>query len=236
MPELFPVLHDDDDLLIVDKPAGLVCHPTKDGEWSSLIGRVRLYLGHAEGRLVNRLDRETSGIIVIAKSAAVAGELGRLFSTRAVRKTYLALVEGHISSESLHLTGSIGDDDDSPVAIKACVRDDGAAAETDVVVLRRWEHDSLAYSRVRVEPRTGRKHQIRVHLAHAGHPIVGDKLYGSDQHRYLRFVEGRLTDDDRQALRLPYHALHAAALSWTWRERAYAVEAPEPGMMARFSG
>ena len=61
------VLHEDDDVLVVDKPAGLVCHPTKGDEWSSLIGRVRLHLGHAEGRLVNRLDRETSGVVLIAK-------------------------------------------------------------------------------------------------------------------------------------------------------------------------
>src|ERR1051325_1950602 len=75
--DLFEIIHEDDSLLVVNKPAGLVCHPTKTDERSSLIGRVRLHLGNGEGRLVNRLDRETSGLVLIAKSNEVAGELGR---------------------------------------------------------------------------------------------------------------------------------------------------------------
>lgn len=236
MSDLFPILHEDADLLVVDKPAGLVCHPTKDGEMSSLIGRVRLHLGHADGRLVNRLDRETSGIVVIAKSAAVAGELGRLFSGSAVDKTYLAIVDGHPDGDTITMTGSLGDDEGSPVAIKACVRDDGAVAETHARVVSRWTRDSRPYSLLEVRPRTGRKHQIRVHLAAAGHPIVGDKLYGDDEQRYLRFVTRTLTDEDVRALRMEYHALHAARLSWTWRERQWVFEADPPAAFAAFVG
>ncbi len=232
MSDLFPVLHDDDDLLVVDKPAGLVCHPTKNGEMSSLVGRVRLHLGHAEGRLVNRLDRETSGLVVIAKSSEVAGELGRLFSGHAVRKSYWAIVDGHVVPDVLVMEGALGNDDDSPVAIKARVRADGAAAMTEARVLRRWVRDERPYSLLEVTPRTGRKHQIRIHLAAAGHPIVGDKLYGDDEQRYLRFVTGTLTDADVLALRLPYHALHARHLAWEWRGCAWAFEVEPPEMFA----
>lgn len=224
--DLFDVVHDDDDVLVVDKPAGLVCHPSKDGDLSSLIGRVRLYLGHGEGRLVNRIDRETSGLVVVAKSAAVAGELGRLFSSQAVRKTYQAVVDGHVEVDAWVMAGPLGDDAQSPVAIKACVRPDGAAAETHARVVRRWTRGTDRMSLLHVTPRTGRKHQIRVHLAHAGHPIVGDKLYGDDEQRYLRFVTRTMTDADVRALRVPFHALHAGQLSWTWRGRDWTFEVP----------
>jgi 23S rRNA pseudouridine1911/1915/1917 synthase len=228
VPVLFPVIYEDDDLLVVDKPAGLVCHPTKNGEMSSLIGRVRLHLGHGEGRLVNRLDRETSGLVVIAKSALVSAELGRLFSGSMVRKSYWAIVDGHVVADDLVMQGALGDDDQSPVAIKAMVRADGAPAETYARVLRRFARDGAPYSLLDVTPRTGRKHQIRIHLAAAGHPIVGDKLYGDDELRYLRFVSGELTDDDERALRMVFHALHARCLAWSWREREWVFEVEPP--------
>lgn len=233
---LFPVLHEDADLLVVDKPAGLVCHPTKDGEMSSLIGRVRLHLGHGNGRLVNRLDRETSGIVVIATGAAVAGELGRLFSGHSVVKSYHAIVDGHVPTDTLEMTGALGDDEASPVAIKACVRADGAVAQTRARVLSRWSRDGRPYSLLDVTPRTGRKHQIRVHLAAAGFPIVGDKLYGDDEQRYLRFVTRAMTEDDVRALRLEFHALHAGRLTWTWRERVWDITAPAPPAFSAFVG
>jgi 23S rRNA pseudouridine1911/1915/1917 synthase len=231
-PILFPVLHEDADLLVVNKPAGLVCHPSKDGPLSSLIGRVRLHLGHGEGRLVNRLDRETSGIVLVAKGAAAAGELGRVIAGDA-EKTYWAIVEGCVSDTTLVIEAPLGKDEASPVAIKDCVRADGAGARTEARVLRTFTRDGAACSLLDVRPRTGRKHQIRIHLAHAGYPIVGDKLYGPDPLRYLRLVEGRLTDDDRRALRVTHHALHARALAFEWRGRPWRFEAAaDPAFMA----
>jgi 23S rRNA pseudouridine1911/1915/1917 synthase len=224
---LLQVLHEDDHLLVVNKPADLVCHPTKDGPLSSLIARVRTHLGTDEGRLVNRLDRETSGIVLIAKGAGVAGELGRVVAGSAV-KTYWAIVHGHPAAREMHIVAPLGKDVSSPVAIKDCVRADGAAAETRLRVMRTFDRDDQPFSLVEVTPMTGRKHQIRIHLAHAGFPIVGDKLYGSDELRYLRLVEGRLTDDDRRALRMSSHALHARALAFDWRGRSWRFQA-DPG-------
>jgi len=221
---LFPILYEDDELLVVNKPAGLVCHPTKAGPLSSLIARVRTHLGTEEGRLVNRLDRETSGIVLVAKSAAAAGELGRLMMGES-QKRYWAIVEGHLPDAKLRITAALGKDETSPVAIKDCVRDDGATAETVVRALHRFEREGERFTLAEVTPLTGRKHQIRIHLAHAGFPIVGDKLYGADEQRYLRLVEGRLTDADRQALRLTFHALHARRLSFLWREQAWQFQA-----------
>jgi 23S rRNA pseudouridine1911/1915/1917 synthase len=224
---LFPILHEDDHLLVVNKPADLVCHPTKAGPLSSLIARVRTHLGNDEGRLVNRLDRETSGVVLIAKGAVVAAELGRLIAGPA-EKTYWAIVHGRLPDSELRIVAPLGKDVKSPVAIKDCVRNDGAAAETRVRLMRRFVRDNEPFSFVEVTPLTGRKHLIRIHLAHAGFPIVGDKLYGSDEQRYLRLVEGRLTDEDRQALRMTSHALHARTLAFEWRGRGWKFEA-EPG-------
>ena len=226
----------------MNKPAGLVCHPTKDGPLSSLIGRVRLHMGDAEGRLVNRLDRETSGVVLIGKGAGVAAELGRLMSggeagkTAKVEKTYWAIVDGHLPPAPLRIAAPLGRDLASPVAIKDCVRDDGAAAETHVHLLRLFIRDAAPFSLVEVLPKTGRKHQIRIHLAHIGHPIVGDKLYGDDEQRYLRLVDGRLTDEDRRALRMPFHALHARTLAFEWRNRSWRFEAEPEEVFIRFLG
>jgi 23S rRNA pseudouridine1911/1915/1917 synthase len=226
--ELFEIIYEDADLLVVNKPAGLVCHPTKTDERSSLIGRVRLHLGSAEGRLVNRLDRETSGLVLIAKSGAVAGELGKLIESSAVRKEYLAIVHGAVGTGEFTIDAPLGRDESSPVAIKDCVRPDGAPAQTQINTLETFSTKRGHFSLLRVQPRTGRKHQIRIHLAHIDHAIVGDKIYGADAAIYLRFVEGAMNEDDQQRMILSNHALHAGGLAFTWRGRDRHFQA-QPG-------
>jgi 23S rRNA pseudouridine1911/1915/1917 synthase len=220
---LFEVLHEDADLLVVNKPAGLVCHPTKTDEYSSLIGRVRLHLGEeAKAHLINRLDRETSGVTLIAKADEVARELRRLWENRQVEKDYLAIVHGRVCDAHGMVEAPLGKDEQSRVAIKDCVRPDGTPAQTEFWV----EKSNGLFTRLRVRPHTGRKHQIRIHLAHIGHPVVGDKLYGGDEDLYLALVGDRLTDDQRRRLILPHHALHAGALRFSWRGRAWEFKAP----------
>lgn len=220
MNKLFDIIHEDDELLVINKPADLVCHPTKGDAYSSLISRVRLHLGaNAKPHLVNRLDRETSGVTVVAKNTAVAGELGRLWEARAVEKEYLAIVHGHVRDDHGLIDAPLGKDEHSRVAIKDCVRADGAPALTEFRVAGRLGTPAVPplYSLLCLQPHTGRKHQIRIHLAHLGHPIVGDKIYGGDADLYLALVEGRLTEEQRARLLLPNQALHASAVRFQWR-------------------
>lgn len=176
---------------------------------------------------------------MVAKTSEVAGELGKLWESRAVQKEYVAVVHGHVRDEHGLIGAPLGKDEQSIVAIKDCVRADGAAAQTEFWVEQRFVQNHFSYaaasngserglqsaastrfSLLRLLPRTGRKHQIRIHLAHIGHPIVGDKIYGGDVDLYLALVEGRLTDEQRTRLILPNHALHASALRFEWRGRA----------------
>jgi 23S rRNA pseudouridine1911/1915/1917 synthase len=253
MNPLFQVIYEDADLLVVHKPADLVCHPTKGDEYSSLISRARIYFsgaGHEvlgagecsepgasrpEPRLVHRLDRETSGLVLIAKNAVAARELGKIWETRAVRKEYLAIVHGHVAAEHGIIDAPLGRDEASIVAIKDCVRPDGTPAQTEFFVEKRFSRpDAAAFSLLRLHPQTGRKHQIRIHLAHIGHPIVGDKIYGGDPDLYLALVERRLTEEQRRRLLLPQHALHAGRLQFEWRGQNYDFTTPPEPFFLQF--
>jgi len=225
--ELFAIIYEDSALLVINKPAGLVCHPTKTDQSSSLISRVRLYLGPgSHPQLVNRLDRETSGVMLVAKDANTARELRRIWESRQVEKGYLAIVHGHPREAHGRIDAPLGKDEHSRVAIKDCVRADGAAASTEYWVQQCFTRDQAPFALLRVRPRTGRKHQIRIHLAQLGHPIVGDKLYGGDEDLYLALVEDRLTPEQRRRLILPHHALHARQVRFHWRgqERRFHAE------------
>ncbi|HLP77821.1 MAG TPA: RluA family pseudouridine synthase, partial [Candidatus Paceibacterota bacterium] len=250
MEQLFEIIYEDAELLVINKPAGLVCHPTKGDVYSSLISRVRLYLGpEAHPHLVNRLDRETSGVTLVAKTDDAARELRRLMEGRVVQKEYLAIVHGHVKDDHGLIDAPLGKDVNSRVAVKDCVRPDGSPSQTEYWVEERFEREvgssgvsnsppspscpepnashlapdtsrPAPFTLLRVQPHTGRKHQIRIHLAHIGHPIVGEKIYGGDEDLYLALVEDRLTPGQRARLIFEHHALHASSLRFQWHDEA----------------
>ena len=233
--DLFPVIYEDDSLLVVHKPADLVCHPTKGDKYSSLISRVRIYLGEAfEGQMINRLDRETSGIVMIAKDQETARSLRKQWEAREVQKSYRAIVYGWPQEDAFEVNAALGKDESSEVVIKDCVRSDGHASLTRFKVSRRFERDESRFALLEAMPETGRKHQIRIHLQHLGHPIVGDKLYGLDEQYYLDLVHGRLTDEQRKTLLLPNHALHAHSVTLHYRDKTTTFTSPEEDWFQEF--
>ncbi len=217
MEELFEIIAEDDDFLVINKPAGLVCHPTKGDVYSSLISRARLYLKTDESpHMINRLDRETSGIVIVAKNAGVAARLRKQWECREVEKEYLAIVHGPLAERMLKISAPLGPDTDSKVAIKDKVVTEGPPSETLVIRRKIFERAGQEFSLVRLVLLTGRKHQLRIHLSHIGHPIVGDKLYGGDENLYLDFVRGNLTEEQSRRLLTANHALHAGMVSFEW--------------------
>lgn len=209
-PPGLPRIYEDDDLLVVDKPAGLTMHPTARVLEQTLVARVRALWPGARPDPAHRLDRETSGVVVCGKRPEVTGRLKAAFARGEVRKTYLAVVHGHPADAfEVDLPLAVGG---VVVRVRAVVdRRAGKPSRTRMwTVERRASATGEPFALVRAEPLTGRQHQIRAHLSAVGHPVVGDKIYGPDESIFLRLAEGRLTDDDRRRLVLSRQALHAA--------------------------
>ena len=201
------IVHDDDRLLVVNKPGDVVCHPSKDGPWSSLVGAVREFGKLAAAHLIFRLDRETSGLVVFAKDAKLASRLQRAVQERRVRKAYVAVLTGEMR-EAVKVDQPLGDDVASPVFVKSAVRPDGQTAVTNFTP----RSFGGGFTLVDVVTETGRKHQIRAHAQWLGHSVVGDKIYGPDARCYLDFIDHGWTPALAEKLLLPRQALHCSEI------------------------
>lgn len=201
------IVHEDDRLLVVSKPGDVVCHPSKAGPWSSLVGAAREYTGLPTMHLVFRLDRETSGVVVMAKDTLMASRLQRAMQERNVGKVYLAVLTGELAAP-VTVDQPLGDDLTSPVFIKSAVREGGQTAVTHFTPVAFANGFTLA----RIVTETGRKHQIRVHAHWLGHSLVGDKIYGPDARLYLDFIDHGWTPELAGKLLLPRQALHCAEI------------------------
>jgi 23S rRNA pseudouridine1911/1915/1917 synthase len=219
----FKIVDETDDYIVIDKPALLLVHPTKPNGATTLWTQLRQLLAFeiASGgqvSIVNRLDRETSGIVLVAKTTTAAREFGLLMQSRQVKKEYHAIVWGWPEWESRMVDAPIirrGEIAPSKIYLKQTIDRRGAAAATGFRVLKRFRKKSAngqLFSLVKAQPVTGRTHQIRVHLSSLGHPIVGDKIYGPDENCYLRFIETGWTGELAAKLLLERHALHASRL------------------------
>jgi len=237
------VLGETDALIAVGKPAHLLIHPTKPGGPRTLWDELRELLSYelATGggiSIINRLDRETSGAVLVAKSSAAARECVEAMTRGEIQKSYLAIVMGWPDADGFVIDAPLrraGEFCESEIWLKRAVHPDGSPARTEAKVLFRGVHPAAGpVSLVRATPRTGRTHQIRVHLAHAGFPIVGDKIYGPDERLYLQFIETGWTPELAARLHLDRHALHSAEIGLTFRDEAFRWEAPLPADLKEF--
>jgi len=226
------VLFEDEHILVADKPGGMVCHSAQRPEYGSLAEWLR---DHAitTPRMINRLDRETSGLVVVAKTEQAAKTLGKAVLRREIEKEYLAICWGEFKDDHGVIDQPIAVSQSSVVYTKRVVDPaTGKPSRTEFAVEQRLR----GFTIVRLTPRTGRAHQLRVHLAWLGHPIVGDKVYGPDENLYLQFIKDGVTGAMLDQLLLPRHALHAERVSFLHphtRERV-SFSAPLPADMQTF--
>jgi 23S rRNA pseudouridine1911/1915/1917 synthase len=239
------------DFLVVSKPPNLLSHPTRPDGKPSLMGWLQERFPGEFVALVNRLDRETSGTVLVARSPEAASRLGTLTMRREIAKYYLALVSGRVEAEHGIIDapiGRLGISPENPIWLRRGVipPDDPLGRKTAEARTEFWRLgcsraresvDSL--SLLRLQAHTGRLHQLRVHLAHIGHPVIGDKIYGPDPNLYLKFIAEGWTEEHQRVLGLPRHALHAHELRFPWNGEELTFTAPLPEdmreMAARFS-
>ena len=232
-PEPIPVdvVYRDDDLVVVDKPAGLVVHPAPGHQSGTLVNALLHHLGTLSSiggdtrpGIVHRLDRDTSGLMVVARTDAAHRALSRALARREVRRGYLAAAWGHLDRDEFTVDAPIGRDPRQRK--RMAVIEGGRRAVTHFRRLERWNSADL----VAVRLETGRTHQIRVHLRHRGHPVVCDPIYGPHWERGFVGAGGRWAEElARRAGRL---FLHAARLAFrhprTGERLTFTRELPEP--------
>jgi 23S rRNA pseudouridine1911/1915/1917 synthase len=233
----FKIIDETEDYIVVDKPAFLLTHPTKPDQRTTLWKELRELLAFeiANGgqvSIVNRLDRETSGVVLVAKTSAAARRFGLLMQDRHLHKEYRALVWGWPDWETKTVDAPMdrqGKHQPSAIWLKQMIHPKGAEAITEFRVERRFARSTTNgenFALIRAIPKTGRTHQIRVHLASLGHPVVGDKIYGPDEKLYLEFIETGWTRRLEQQLLLPRHALHSTKLKIE-NEKEWTADLPE---------
>ncbi len=226
------ILFEDECLLVVDKPAGIPVHPVGRNLYRTVLTALHRRCADAGTPeemmpiLAHRLDVETSGVLLAVKGKEEAACLAEQFSRRKVRKEYRAIVYGTPAPERSVIDAPLGPAEAARVPYRQTVRADGSPARTHYAV----ERTGTRLSFLRLRPETGRKHQLRLHLASIGHPIVGDKIYGPDEEHYFRAREGPLSAHALEELILPRQALHAStlALRHPQSEEDLLFEAPLP--------
>jgi 23S rRNA pseudouridine1911/1915/1917 synthase len=230
------------DFLVVAKPAHVLAHPTRPDGKPTLLGWLQEKFPGEFVALVNRLDRETSGTILAARSPEAASRLGSMTMRREIHKHYLALVSGRVKTEHGEINaplGRLGISEANPIWLRMGVipLDDPQGRKTAEARSEFWRLGTNdAMSLLRLEAHTGRLHQLRVHLAHLGHPVIGDKIYGPDANLYLKFIEEGWTEEHQRVLGLSRHALHAHELRFAWHGEELAFTAPVPEDMRLFAG
>ncbi len=205
------------DFVLYDKPSGVMVHPRNRKSEYTLIDEIKSAYG-MRANIVHRIDKETSGLILAAKHKEAEKELKRLFETKKIQKKYLALVYGKLQEEILIDAPIAINRDFSKIKLKMRICPTGKPAQT---ILRPLYHLG-PYTLVEAIPRTGRQHQIRLHLLHIDHPIVGDPIYGRSSEDAIRYLDKRMDTKERiQKTGAPRLMLHAQRLEFSYKTTRY---------------
>jgi 23S rRNA pseudouridine1911/1915/1917 synthase len=223
-----PVLFEDDHLCIIDKPAPLACHPSARYRSGTVLDRT----GY---RLIHRLDRETSGVLLLAKTEEAERAYSQAFRARQMEKRYLAWVVGAVPHEFGIIDQPMRLAPQAKARVRMEIHPKGLSAVTRYEVLLRWTEGGL-FTLLALYPETGRQHQLRLHLSWLGYPIAGDKLYHLGEDYFLRDCDGLLTDEDRARNRWPRMLLHAETLTFPHPQGMMTVTAPMPALFQRPDG
>jgi 23S rRNA pseudouridine1911/1915/1917 synthase len=217
LPENIPleILFEDDDLIVVNKPAGMVTHPAYGNYTGTLVNALLYHCGTlAPGAdpirpgIVHRLDKETSGVMVVAKNDVAHAKLAKQFALRTIRREYHAIVWGRFRDSSGLIDAGLGRSKSDRK--KMAVVDGGKAAATEYTVLEQFPYLAL----LRLKLRTGRTHQIRVHLAHINHPVFGDPTYNGRHIVWGSGVGAQKAEVQRFLAQMPRQALHAKTIGF----------------------
>ena len=215
LPEKLPleILYEDEVLLVVNKPAGMVTHPAKGNFRGTLANAVAYHISlhnlsaqNLRPGIVHRLDKGTSGVLVVAKNSFTLNSLAEQFRLRKVRKVYRAIVYGRMPYAKGEIEASIGSD---PRRKKMAVMSSGRPSRTTFKIIKRFPFHSV----LEIYPETGRTHQIRVHLAKIGYPILGDALYGKKTETFSRLERGSRSFAPRRTPLSTHPMLHAYKIS-----------------------
>lgn len=206
------ILSRDAGLVVLNKPAGVVCHPSKQGPWSSLAGAAREFLAAPKLHMPFRLDRETSGVMLLTGDEELGKRLQRAVQNGQYRKQYTALLVGRLRGR-VAAALPIGLRPDSLVRLRRAPLQDGTGQPALTIFVPLVSNDRATLCEVL--PASGRLHQIRVHARALGHPIFGDKIYGPDETLFLEFLEQGWTARQQHLLRLNRQALHCSSVEFT---------------------
>jgi 23S rRNA pseudouridine1911/1915/1917 synthase len=217
VPTDIPILYCDEHIIVIDKPAGLPVHPSARYYRNTVIKILERSFPSPHLVLVHRLDRDTSGVLVLARTPEADRKIKAQLEARAgVEKSYLA-ISWNVPTELMQRVAVPLERDPTArmrVLMRVAEPGTGLEAATRVEIIEKRRRGARQYALLRCDLETGRQHQIRVHLKSIGCPVVGDKLYGPDSELHARASDGVLTEEDRAILELPRHALHAHRMSF----------------------
>ena len=209
------IVSEEQDFLIVDKPAGWLVHPTRPDGTFTLIDWLRDQYPDEFLSLVSRLDRETSGLLLVARGKENASIFGKMQQRREIQKNYLALVHGCPPSSGMidQPLDRLGKHQPSRIYMRQAVVPGTYPAQTEFKTLETRTHPKFGeISLVEASPRTGRLHQIRAHFEFIGFPVLNDKIYGQKDEVFIDYID----KDTRNELKIPRHSLHSSKLSFVF--------------------